>query len=217
MLESFKMNCPSLQRIIRITVYLPMQYNNVSRYYPAFYLFDGQNAFSAKDSYSGKSLDLLQQIPLLEQDGKEAIYIAVSAAIDENVRKQEYKNKDLTDFLLRQIHPYIVSRYRINSYVYAVGCGKAAQSAWIIGCSPVAKGAILLSPEGTFESQPDLPKDRRFYLYAGTKEANGQIEQNVHQIHSFFNEATVLIDDNEIHHEDAWKTILPKALSSFIF
>ncbi|MDE7095615.1 MAG: hypothetical protein K2O23_03920, partial [Anaeroplasmataceae bacterium] len=125
MLEGFKINCFPLNRAIRISIALPKDYNNTSRYYPVIYFLDGQNLYKDEDSYRGVSLGLEKIITDLSYEGKEAIYVGVAAASNPERREQEYEDKTLADFIISAIHPYLSSRYRMNNYVYSFGCSKA--------------------------------------------------------------------------------------------
>ena len=151
MLESFKINCYPLNRAIRITISLPKNYNNSTRFYPVIYFLDGQNVFSAKDSFTNESLDLLNIINDISPE-KEAIYIGIWGAMNEEKRKFEYQGNILSDFIEKEIHPYLMNRYRMNKYIYSFGCGIASLTALTLGFSNLFKGAVLLSPVGDFSN-----------------------------------------------------------------
>lgn len=216
MIESFKINCYPLNRSIRITISLPKNYNNSTRFYPVIYFLDGQNVFIDKDSYTGACLDLPLTIEKLETESKEAIYIGIAAAINETKRNIEYAEDVLAKFIEEEIHPYLMNRYRMNKYIYSFGCSKASKTALKLGFSQLFKGAILFSPVGNFD-EITLPKDQKLlYLYAGKNELNGLCLDNLTKIAMQYKPTEQLVDENEIHSEDGWKKHLYSAISHLI-
>ena len=218
MLEGFKINCYPLNRSIRITIHLPNDYNDTGRYYPAIYFFDGQNVFNDSDSYSGHSLELEKVIEKLQQENKEAIYIAIAAAMDPVKRMDEYKNTKLANFITTSIHPYLSSRYRINNYVYSFGCAMSALNALAVNQSDTFKGAILFSPEADFDDiiKLNLPNDKLYYIYTGSKELNGCPKILTNNIKKIIPNTNVIIDDNSIHNETVWKEKVYDALNYLV-
>ena len=218
MLEGFKINCYPLNRSIRINIHLPKNYNDTGRYYPAVYFFDGQNVFNDADSYTSKSLELEKTIDLLNQEGKEAIYITIAAAMSPEKRLAEYKDTTLSNFIINSIHPYLTTRYRINNYVYSFGCGLAALNALALNESEIFKGAILLSPEADIDMVKDLnlSNDKLYYIYTGHKELNGCCKILSNDIKKLLPSSNLVFDDNLIHNESAWKDKVYQALSYLI-
>lgn len=219
MLERFKMNCYALNRSVRVTVRLPKEYNNTSRFYPVVYLLDGQNAFTEKESYSGAALDLESTAAKLEDEGKSVIYVAVSAAQDETRRNLEYGMTLLADFISGEIHSYLSSRYRVNDYVYAFGCAKSALNILQLASKDVFKGVAVISPEGEtklFKALPKTETSKLYYFYAGELEQNGTCKMLLTQLKYLYPNAEVHFDDNKIHDENMWKKQLNSALAYFI-
>ena len=218
MLEGFKINCYPLNRSIRITINLPKDYNETGRYYPVIYFFDGQNIYNEKDSYSSKSLELDKVIDKLKDDGKEAIYITIAAAQDSDKRLAEYKDTVLANFIINSIHPYLLTRYRINNYVYSFGCSLAALNALAVNESDIFKGAILLSPEGDIDkiTKLKLSNDKLYYIYTGSKELNGCCKILANNIKRLLPSTNLVFDDNYIHNEDLWKEKVYDALNYLI-
>ena len=218
MLEGFKINCYPLNRSIRVTIHLPKDYNNTGRFYPAIYFFDGQNVYTDTDSYTGKSLNLEETINALADDGKEAIYISIAAANNPEKRLDEYKKITLANFIVNAIHPYINARYRINNYIYAVGCGLSALNCLALNSSEVFKGSILISPEADIEDIKclNLPKDNLYYLYCGEKELNGCSKILAGEIKKLLPNCHIVYDNNAIHDESAWKTKIKDALNHLV-
>ncbi len=218
MLEGFKINCFPLNRAIRVSIALPKDYNNTTRYYPIIYFLDGQNLYRDEDSYRSVSLQMESTINQLSSDGKEAIYVGIAAANDPARREQEYEGSTLADFILSSIHPYLNSRYRINKFIYAFCTAKATYTALLLNKSDLFKGIIIFSPEIEQEKikQMSFPQDHLCYIYTGTKELNGICyhnalalkEQNVH--------AELHFDENDIHSEAAWKEQVIPALNYIV-
>ena len=207
-----------LNRTIRININLPKNYNETGRYYPAIYFFDGQNVFNDKDSYSSKSLELDKTIERLKEEGKEAIYITIAAAQDPEKRLNEYKETILANFIVNSIHPYLLTRYRINNYVYSFGCGLATLNALAVNVSEIFKGTILLSPEGNINmiTELNLSNDKLYYIYSGHKELNGCCKILANDIKRLLPSTNLVFDDNTTHDEEAWKDKVYDALSYLI-
>lgn len=218
MLEGFKINCFPLNRAIRISIALPKDYNNTSRYYPVIYLLDGQNLYKDEDSYRGISLGLESIIEELSFEGKEAIYVGVAAASNPERRNQEYESKTLAEFIISAIHPYLSSRYRMNNYVYSFGCSKACYTAIALNQSEIFKGMILLSPIINIDMIKDLSiqKNNLCYIYSGKLEENGACLQNVNLLKEVFPNAILVTDDNEEHSEAVWKSKALEALNYLV-
>ena len=72
----------------------------------------------------------------------------------------------LANFIINSIHPYLLTRYRINNYVYSFGCSLAALNALAVNESDIFKGAILLSPEGDIDkiTKLKLSNDKLYYI-----------------------------------------------------
>lgn len=218
MLEGFKINCFPLNRAIRISIALPKDYNNTSRYYPVVYFLDGQNLYKDEDSYRGVSLELEACIESLAQEGKEAIYVGVAAASNEERRELEYNSKSLADFIISAIHPYLESRYRMNHYVYSFGCSKACYTAIVLNQSDIFKGMVLLSPILNPDDVKDLsiPKENLCFIYTGKLEEKGLCLKTVEHLKEYFPNAYLRIDDNQEHNETAWKSKVLDALNYLV-
>lgn len=218
MLEGFKINCYPLNRTIRINIHLPKDYNETGRFYPVIYFLDGQNVFNEKDSFSLKSLELEKTIEKLKDDGKEAIYITIASANNLDKRLEEYKDSTLSNFIINSIHPYLLTRYRMNNYIYSFSCGLSALNALRLAESDIFKGSILISPEADINhiSELNLPIDKLYYIYAGKYELNGSCKILANGIKKILPSATVVSDDNNIHDESAWKEKIYEALNFLI-
>lgn len=218
MLEGFKINCYPLNRSIRINIHLPKDYNETGRFYPVIYFFDGQNVFNENDSFSSKSLELEKTIEKLKDDNKEAIYITIASASNPDKRLEEYKEPTLANFIINSIHPYLLTRYRMNNYIYSFGCSLSAFNALKVNESDIFKGAILISPEADINqiSELDLSNDKLYYIYTGQKELDGSCKILANGIKKILPSTTIVCDDNTIHDESAWKDKVYDALSFLI-
>ncbi|MDE5855883.1 MAG: hypothetical protein K2H06_02440 [Anaeroplasmataceae bacterium] len=218
MLEGFKINCFPLNRAIRISIALPKDYNNTSRYYPVIYFLDGQNLYKDEDSYRGVSLGLESIIEELSFEGKEAIYVGVAAASNPERRDQEYESKTLAEFIVSAIHPYLSGRYRMNNYVYSFGCSKACYTAIALNQSEIFKGMILLSPILNIDLVKELSiqESNLCYIYSGKLEERGACVHNANLLKEIFTNAKIVTDDNDEHSEVAWKSKALDALNYLV-
>ncbi len=217
MLEGFKINCYPLNRTIRVSVHLPKDYNSTNRFYPVLYFLDGQNLYSDQDSYRGVALDLESTIMQLSDVGKDAIFIGIAAASNPQMRESEYKNTILADFILKSIHPYLSSRYRLNSFLYVVACSTAAYTALRLIQSEAFKGMYLISPllPTTMEEHP-FPNNKLYYIYYGENELNKKVKQTALDLKKYLPEVQIIFDQNEIHNESYWRKMLLPVLNDFV-
>lgn len=218
MQEGFKINCYQLNRAIRITVAIPNNYNNTSRFYPVIYFLDGQNLYRDEESYRGVSFDLDSTIKKLSDEEKDAIYIGIAAANDESRRINEYNNKALAEFIATSIHPYLAQRYRMNGYVYCCCCSLASYTGLLLNQNDIFKGVILFSPiissnnlENIYNTENNL-----CYIYSGKNEENNECLNTVYKIKKILPNAYINLDDNSIHNEGYWKSKLYDALSYLV-
>lgn len=218
MLEGFKINCFPLNRAIRVSIALPKEYNNTSRYYPVIYFLDGQNLYKDEDSYRNHSLGLESIIEQLSLEGKEAIYVGIAAANDPERRNTEYQDTTLANFIISSLHPYLASRYRMNSYIYSFGCSAASYTALLLLKEEIFKGAILLSPLGDLEkiTQLEIQPNSLLYLYAGQKEMEGSCAKLAHMLKEKHMEANLELDENQEHNEKGWQHKVLDALNYLV-
>ncbi|MDE7263621.1 MAG: hypothetical protein K2N64_03050 [Anaeroplasmataceae bacterium] len=218
MLEGFKINCFPLNRSIRISIALPRDYNNTSRFYPVIYFLDGQNLYKDEDSYRGHALELEACIEALSKEGKDAIFIGIAAASNPERREQEYGNTQLADFIISSIHPYLASRYRMNSYIYSFACSKACLTAITLNQNELFKGMILISPLLPLEtiSSLSIENNNLIYIYTGNQEMNKKCLETATALANQFSNAKLVIDDNDEHNEQAWKDKIFDALNYLV-
>ncbi len=218
MQEGFKINCYQLNRAIKITVAIPNNYNNTSRFYPVIYFLDGQNLYKDCESYSGYSFDLDSTIKKLALEEKEAIYIGIAAANDEARRISEYQNNILANFIISSIHPYLSQRYRMNNYVYCCCSSIASYTGLLLNQSDIFKGIIIFSPIISDDNINNIinNKNNLCYIYSGKNEKENKCLNTVYKLKNILPNACINLDDNSIHNESHWKTKLYDALSYLI-
>ncbi|MCS6990589.1 MAG: alpha/beta hydrolase-fold protein [Chitinophagales bacterium] len=118
--DSFYM--PQLNRYRTIWLYLPDDYHTApSKYYPVFYLQDGQNVFDAATSFAGE-WQVDETLHALQQAGDWGC-IVVAIANDGQHRIDEYapfvnpaygggEGDAYLDFIVQTLKPYIDANYR---------------------------------------------------------------------------------------------------------
>lgn len=216
MLESFKINCFELNRSIRVTIHLPQDYYENNRFYPTIYFLDGQNLYESQESYR-KTFELKQMIDNLHIKDKDAIYIGIWAASSEVKREQEYQEDKLANFIMKTIHSFLMERYRLNAYIYVVGCAKAAYTALKMNENSYLKGVILLSPELSSEQIQEISLDynKLYYFYSGD-ECNFSCANVINALKEKMPNAHIIRDKNLIHNEEGWAPQLLTALDYLV-
>lgn len=144
MLENFKMNVVSLKRTIRISIYLPEDYNHCNDRYDVLYMLDGQNAFIDSQATFKCSLKAGDTLDLLEkQHYRNLIMVGIYSPSDHNQRISELCPFDISeeeiiyqpnmaalfaDFIVHTLKPQIDAKYRTNekkesTYIYGSSAG----------------------------------------------------------------------------------------------
>lgn len=214
MLEGFKINCFPLNRAIRISIALPKEYNNTTRYYPVIYFLDGQNLYKKEDSYRSGALNLDSIIEELSFEGKEAIFVGIAAANNPERREEEYSSNILANFIVSSIHPYLSGRYRMNNYVYSFACSKACYTALVLNQNEVFKGMILFSPLINIENVKALTiqENNLCYICTGRTEENGTCLKNTEELKLLLPNAHIEIENFKEHSEVSWRSKVLDAL-----
>jgi predicted alpha/beta superfamily hydrolase len=126
-IKNFKSKILHNKRNIR--VYLPPSYSaQNNKFYPVLYVHDGQNIFTAEESYSGESWQLHQTAEYLirEEMIEEIIIVAVDNMGSE--RLSEYAHQDgvfqgekikargleYENFFIKELMPFIEKKYRVK-------------------------------------------------------------------------------------------------------
>ena len=84
--------------------------------------------------------------------------------------------------------------------------------------SDIFKGMVLLSPVLNIEAVKALafPENHLCYIYTGKNEEQGSCLKNVYALKELLPNANLVIDDNEVHNELAWKTKVLDALNYLV-
>lgn len=120
--ENFFM--PQLGRSRRVRLLLPLDYDNTSIDYPVLYMHDGQNLFSASESFAGE-WEVDEALANFESEGYSG---AIVVAIDNGggLRIDEYtpwanpeygggEGSDYIEFIVNTLKPYVDEHYRTLS------------------------------------------------------------------------------------------------------
>jgi predicted alpha/beta superfamily hydrolase len=199
-------------RIFRNTrflrVWLPPGYShpeNDGRYYPVFYLNDGQNLFDPATAYIGVDWQVDETAARLVSEAKVPPLIIVGIDHAQKDRAKEYlpyrsmhppvlrpQGKRYPDFLLNEVMPFVGQRYRIAKGPENSGLGGSSLGAIIslytVMERPGVFGRLLLESPSLFISNRQLLKSSRtfrqwparIFMAMGTREAgNGDRDRQV--------------------------------------
>jgi enterochelin esterase-like enzyme len=192
-------------RIFRNTrmlrVWLPAGYSapeNQSRYYPVFYLNDGQNLFDPATACIGVDWQADEAADRLIREGKIPPLIIVGIDNAQKDRPREYlpsrsfnppimrpQGKRYPDFLLNEVLPFLYQRYRIARGPENTGLGGSSLAAVIslytVMSRPAIFGRLLLESPSLFVSNRLLKSSRAFrqwpariFMAIGTMEAGNE-------------------------------------------
>lgn len=188
MVENFKITAKELKRQVKISIYLPKNYNDSEKNYPLLYVLDGQMMFHSLDD-GNKTFDFPT---ILDDCPKECICVGIHAPKLEEWRISElcpYYRKDeslvdsslafiFADYFVHTLHPIIQERYRITEDVFLLGFTEGAIfNLYALSHYALFKGAGIFSPrlENCEYVLPDLDKNfdcsKAVYLYFGGKNA----------------------------------------------
>jgi predicted alpha/beta superfamily hydrolase len=245
-----------LQNTRLLRVWLPPGYNqseNGGRYYPVLYLNDGQNLFDPATAYIGADWQVDEAATRLIEEGKVPPLIIVGIDNAQKDRAKEYlpyrsmhppvwrpQGKHYPDFLLNEVMPFVVQRYRIAEGPDNTGLGGSSLGAIIslytIMERPGTFGRLLLESPSLFISNRQLLKSSRtfaqwparIFIAMGTREAGNeghsrQAVEDVLELKHLLRRAglgeerlLVKIDEGAIHSEREWAKRFPEALA-FLF
>lgn len=198
MIKSFTIPIFNQQR--KIQVYLPNNYNVVSRSYPVLYMHDGQNVFENEDAIGGVALELNTY---LEQTKLDLIVVAIDQNTYGNERINEYcpwingqfsekligeksslggKRKEYINFIVNVLKPLMDSNYRTEKYqTYMAGISLGALiSTYAACCYPHIFKRVAAISSAYYRNQEEIEKLlkmrnishlERFYLDCGTMES----------------------------------------------
>jgi enterochelin esterase-like enzyme len=188
------------QRMLR--VWLPPGYSaaeNQARFYPIFYLNDGQNLFDPATAFIGVDWQVDEAADRLIRESKIAPLIIVGIDNAQKDRPKEYlpyrsfnppimrpQGKRYPDFLLNEVMPFIYQHYRIARGPENTGLGGSSLGAIISLHTamnlPGIFGRLLLESPSLFVSNRRLLRasrgirrwPERIFIGVGTREAGGE-------------------------------------------
>ncbi len=241
-------------RLLR--VWLPPGYSqaeNDGRYYPVFYLNDGQNLFDPTTAYIGVDWQVDETASCLIGEGTVPPLIIVGIDNAQKERAKEYlpyrsmhppvlrpQGKRYPDFLLNEVMPFVLQRYRIARGPENTGLGGSSLGAVIslytVMDRPGVFGRLLLESPSLFISNRQLLKSSRsfrqwparVFMAMGTREAGNekrdrQVVEDVRELKHLLRRAGLgedrvlaKIDDGAAHNEKEWAKRFPEALT-FLF
>ena len=184
-------------RMLRI--WLPPGYDdpvNLLRYYPVFYLNDGQNLFDRATAYSGVEWHVDETADRLIRGRVVPPMIMVGIDNAQKDRPKEYlsyrslnppqlrpQGKRYPDFLINEVMPFLYERYRIGRGTENTGLGGSSLGAIIslytVMDRPGVFGRLLLESPSLFICNRQLLKHslavrqwpERIFLAIGTRES----------------------------------------------
>lgn len=201
MLENFKMNSVELKRQVKISIYLPDDYNRSEESYDVLYMLDGQNSFSDKDATFGRSLRAIETLELFNKEyDKKIIAVGIHSPSGEANRMNEYSpfkvlpayedenfSNDLAiceafqDFFINTVIPFINKRYRCTktSLIYGSSAG-GIMSLYLAYRYPKSFSYVASFSNASFIMKNEYydylvkheNEDLKCYLYCGTDEDN---------------------------------------------
>ena len=182
-----------------LRVWLPPEYDdpvNLLRYYPVFYLNDGQNLFDRGTAYSGVEWQVDETADRLICGRVVPPMIIVGIDNAQKDRPKEYlsyrslnppqlrpQGKRYPDFLINEVMPFLYGRYRIGRGPENTGLGGSSLGAIIslyaVMDRPGIFGRLLLESPSLFISNRQLLKHslavrqwpERIFLAIGTRES----------------------------------------------
>ena len=139
MLENFNITSLLLKRQVKISVYLPKNYNSNTDTYNSIFLLDGQNVFYDNYSDSGVSMKLASS---LDETAANVIVFAIHSPKNNDWRLSEFipfktsnDKMDINlafkfvDFINESLLPLLEYRYRLNDNKMLIGFNEGAISA----------------------------------------------------------------------------------------
>ena len=189
MVENIKITARELKRQLKLSIYLPKNYNNNESYYPLIYALDGQIMFYSIDNNEQK-IDLPS---ILDSSSKECICIGIHSPKIPEWRISElcpyYKRDDsqvdpdlainLMEYIINILHPLLKQRYRINDNIYLLGFNEGAIfNLYATYHYDFFKGSGVFSPaleicENVLDDiKANYSPDKRIYLYQGGNNCN---------------------------------------------
>jgi predicted alpha/beta superfamily hydrolase len=199
-LHEFESHIFGNTRMLR--VWLPPEYDdpvNLLRYYPVFYLNDGQNLFDRGSAYTGVEWQVDETADRLIREKAIPPMILVGIDNAQKDRPKEYlsyrslnppqlrpQGKRYPDFLINEVMPFLYERYRIGRGPENTGLGGSSLGAIIslytVMDRPGVFGRLLLESPSLFISNRQLLKHslavrqwpEKIFLAIGTRESGNE-------------------------------------------
>jgi enterochelin esterase-like enzyme len=185
-----------------LRVWLPPGYDdaeNAGRFYPVFYLNDGQNLFETSTAFAGVEWQVDETADRLIREGSVPPMIIVGMDNTGKDRIREYmphrsmnpvmlrvQGRHYPDFLMKEVMPFVEQTYRIATGPENTGLGGSSLGALIALYTAMARpgviGRLLLESPSLWASGRQAIKDsrsvrvwpERIFLGVGTAEAGNE-------------------------------------------
>lgn len=182
MVENIKIMAKELKRQLKISIYLPTNYNTTNQEYPLIYVLDGQLMFHSLDD-ENKAFDLPS---ILENSSQECICVGIHSPKNEEWRiselcpfyKKDESNVDpslanvFADYIVNTLHPLLSQRYRFNTKISILGFKEGAILAlYALNQYSLFSSAGVFSPQmhicNVFHEDLTNISNKKIYLYFG--------------------------------------------------
>lgn len=238
MIQKFQTYITPFQLERTIHLYLPDNYDNSDEKYPVMYMYDGHNLFNDRDATYGKSWGLKD---FLKHYDKNFIIVGIECNHEGRERLNEFcpytlkgsylgditgKGKQLMDWVVEELKPYIDTHYRTIPFRECTGIGGSSMGGLMALYTVIqynqyfSKAACLSSALSICQHQlkeelekADISPDTRVYLSHGKRETRGQKHlENIQNLLSYFysefvkrNAACCINITNGKHNEASWE------------
>jgi predicted alpha/beta superfamily hydrolase len=240
----------------QLRVWLPPGYSrpeNRERRYPVLYLNDGQNLFDPATAYIGVDWQAGATAARLIGEGQIPPLIVIGIDNAQNDRAKEYlpyrslhppvlrpQGHRYPDFLLHEVMPFVLYRYRVATGAENTGLGGSSLGAVISLYTAIERpgvfGRLLLESPSLYISNRRLLKSSRafrtwparIFMAMGTRETGNedrdrQVVEDVLELERLLRRAglgedrvRLTIEEGSIHSEKEWARRFPDALT-FLF
>lgn len=222
---------PQLNRTRRIWIYVPEDYTDSKKKYPALYMHDGQNLFEDSSSFSGEwGIDEFMDTTRLQQ------CIVVGIDNGKEKRMNEYNPYDherfgkaegdaYVDFITKTLRTYINKHYRTKrnrKYTLTAGSSMGGLISMyavlkypkVFGAAGVFSPAFWVAPQIVDDIRAKGKKVKsKIYFYAGKQEGEtmvpGMLKAFEEMIKLSSSKMTSVIRDDGKHNETTWRKEFP--------
>ncbi len=224
---------PQLNRVRRIWIYLPLEYETSKKRYPVLYMHDGQNLFDESTSYSG------------EWEVDETVNTMPDACIVIGIdngsllRMNEYNPNDTQQFgkgegdlylkfIVKTLKPYIDKKFRTlrsNKHTMIAGSSMGGLISFyagilyprVFGKMGIFSPAFWIVPQLSDQIRqlvkPRKHSGQKYYFYGGGAE-NPAMISDITRVATLLGtlssaKTEVVINQEGWHSEACWKTAFP--------